>query len=272
MKSNILLLIIALGIIRGYAQTPEQNMMKYWKHRQQLSQFVWKGADVNATTEHGSYLVAAFKKAWANCAFDSEFGNTSGSGMITQTLYSNRCGGLKFGADATIQLGWYIGVLATEYRLAKNHSFPTSEIERDLWGALEAYERLDRMAEGLYEGHEPELNGFFLRDDIMPWFAVDKVKSDGSPYFEGIGCSAGSFAHGIVETDPNDIAIQNNPTTDPWDVTVTDGANYVNTPSADQVVALMLGFALVKACVDNPRPAKCSDALVEEFRRVSSME
>lgn len=38
MKLIIALFIIISGVARGWAQSPEQNLMKYWKHRQQLEQ------------------------------------------------------------------------------------------------------------------------------------------------------------------------------------------------------------------------------------------
>ena len=51
-------------------QSAEENMIKYWKHREQLKEFVWEGVDVNATIDHGSYLMAALKRTWANCYKD----------------------------------------------------------------------------------------------------------------------------------------------------------------------------------------------------------
>ncbi len=246
---QILLLPLLLSFSLGEAQTPEKNLMKYWKHRDQLSQFVFQGQNVNPTTEHGSYLVAEYRFPWMNCSRSFQLGNGVGQALLDTLSYDNLCGGLSFQADATMLLGWYIGVLATEYRLLKNHGQPTAATERELWGALKAYERLDRMAEGLFEGHEPSLNGYFVRDDVLPFFADDKFKADGTPYFDGIRCTRAMFAGEIAAFEPV-RAQQNNPSVDPWDVTVTDGTAWINSPSPDQVLGLLLGFSLVKACVD----------------------
>lgn len=54
---------------------------------------------------------------------------------------------LNFGADATAHLGWYMGVLATEYYLLKKENQSTQNTERELYFALLAFDRLDANAE-----------------------------------------------------------------------------------------------------------------------------
>lgn len=61
---------------------------------------------------------------------------------------------LNFGADATANLGWYMGVLATEFYLLKKENQSTQNTERELYFALLAFDRLDANAELVAEYRE----------------------------------------------------------------------------------------------------------------------
>ena len=81
--------------------------------------------------------------------------------------------------DTTIDLGWYIGILATEYAMRSN---PKTFVGADggdpksaqasaneLYLALLALERLDKNAEAAFPSpcsQSKQLNGFFIRDDV----------------------------------------------------------------------------------------------------------
>ena len=159
------------------------------------------------------------------------------------------CGGLNIGADATAYLGWYIGVLATEYRLRMNHGTgvdPQSILD-ELWSALEAYERLDKMAETVL-GHEPNFNGYFLRDDVIFDMAMRDDNGDGEPNFPGVDCALGKFEFMAATIPAN--AVFNDFENNPYDVTVINETKYDNSPSGDQIKCLLMGLALVKACVN----------------------
>ena len=74
-------------------------------------------------------------------------------------------------ADATISLGHYLGVLATEYHLYKQNNRNTEQTIKELYYAISTLYRLDYTAETFYyntnkEQGKPKLNGFFVRDDI----------------------------------------------------------------------------------------------------------
>lgn len=79
-------------------------------------------------------------------------------------------------ADATIDLGWYIGILGTEYALSTDARFDALDgvlggfdTTDELALALLALERLDRVADASFAPEcpgEPDLNGFFIRDDV----------------------------------------------------------------------------------------------------------
>jgi hypothetical protein len=90
--------------------------------------------------------------------------------------------------DSTIHLGWYIGVLATEFAMLTNrnylgYGYPADlrNTVRELYCALGALERLDQFGEqAMWEDHEyyhsgitgtvgyqwPSTPGFFIRDDV----------------------------------------------------------------------------------------------------------
>jgi hypothetical protein len=119
-------LFIVLLILCGeflYAQSSISNFNKYWFYRDRLKKrFMVEGPN------QGESLVAPRIQRINNSA-----------GVVDQYLY-------HYG-DQTIQMGWYLGVLATEYRLLANHSQPTANTERELYHAMKAFERLDLNAE-----------------------------------------------------------------------------------------------------------------------------
>lgn len=84
-------------------------------------------------------------------------------------------------ADSTIRLGWYLGVLATEYELYTHPGlYPGAGVGKspddtlnELYFALRAMERIDEVADASFPPpctQTPALNGFFLRDDVPAEF------------------------------------------------------------------------------------------------------
>lgn len=86
-------------------------------------------------------------------------------------------------ADATINHGFYLGILATEYAMRTSSAyFPgvdggdanaVGKTLDELYLALAAMERLDHVADAAFPGPcatTPALNGFFLRDDVPAGF------------------------------------------------------------------------------------------------------
>jgi uncharacterized protein (TIGR03382 family) len=103
--------------------------------------------------------------------------------------------GLMKWGDGTIALGFYLGVLATEhYILSHPTQFPGAaesaadlDATRDeLYNALLALERLDLEADAAFPSPcstAPNLNGFFLRDDVPADFythfaGITTIQSD----------------------------------------------------------------------------------------------
>jgi len=143
-KTTLALLLIASS---ASAQTTAQNLGKYWSLRARL------------TTD---FLVK---------------GSGPGESVPAQER-SEAQGYLKF-ADATIVLGWYLGVLATEWEiLSQPSAFPGASqgdamraqaALDELYLALRALERLDEVADSAFPPPCTQLNalnGFFIRDDV----------------------------------------------------------------------------------------------------------
>lgn len=142
-----LALAIALGATSAFAQTTPANLAKYWRLRARL------------TTEFMTV------------------GPGQGQSQPAQERHEQQ-GFIKFG-DTTLILGWYIGVLATEYELVRQAArFPGVDRGNpgqlnatldELYYALLAMERLDETAEQAFPApcmQYTALNGFFLRDDV----------------------------------------------------------------------------------------------------------
>lgn len=107
---------------------------------------------------------------------------------------------LEFG-DATIHLGWYLAVLATENHLLRQHGKSTKNNLRELYYALHALDRLDRVSDiawsnfdGVNKQHalfdtthkkwiprsevKMQADGFFIRDDVPPYFFTHFKRSE----------------------------------------------------------------------------------------------
>ena len=140
-----------------FAQTPEQNKMKYQQFRERLSpRFMYVSGDGMV---QGSYLpMEALRR-------DAQGGQTA------------------YWADGTWWQGHYVAMLATEYARLKREgdTLAARATIAELRQALAVYARLDSMAESCWNGTSA-LNGFYLRDDLPQSmagrFGVQNVLSD----------------------------------------------------------------------------------------------
>jgi hypothetical protein len=134
MKLFLILILISLTQL-VYAQ--ENDAVKYWWYRNRL---------INNFLKIGPYQGESIPASQRNINFmDMQWG------------------------DATCELGTYIGVLATEYRLLKESGANTFQTERELFFAMNAFNRLDFMADRYWNNYSTSggsLNGFFVRDDV----------------------------------------------------------------------------------------------------------
>jgi hypothetical protein len=192
-----------------HAQTPDQNQSKYWYYRYRLLNNFLKVGD---------------------CRGCSTPASTRGEDSHNQLYWG----------DGTIDLGWYIGVLATEYKLLIDNSQDGSETIKELYYALEAFNRLDYNAEiylsnGFQNG---SLNGFFVRDDVPAGFiGASNLPFSNYPHFNS----------GLVPS-------QCEPTPSNCEVSIasSDYTRHLgkgNPESLDQICHLMMGLSLVNSCV-----------------------
>ncbi len=135
---------------------------------------------------------------------------------------------IYYGDNVTYH-GWYMAALASEYALLKRDSLPTDSLLKELYYAIKALNRLDFDAEAMYVDSlgnrgTPQLNGFFVRDDIDKNFrnefpGTDVVLSD---YLLGESFGAG---HAKYQAD--------------------------NEMSQDQAIHALFGLTLITHYVDN---------------------
>lgn len=208
MKKQLLLVVMAVLCLlpQGMqAQTqPDptltQNLKKYWENRDRFRKFFVKIGD-----EQGNSIPCAKRSRWDNSHL------------------------MRWG-DATTQLGWYIGVLATEYKLLKDDGLPTQGTLNELYYAISAFNRLDLTGEVHYadklkgEITSENLNGWFIRDDVYKTFYQNWDDM-------GMYISFSDF-HNPDEPVGKEFAANSD-------------------PSQDQIIALFFGFSFVKKYVDN---------------------
>ena len=213
MKKLIFLLFLYTTIFSIQGQTPQKNLQKYWDYRQQLEEkFVW----VSPCNEPGSNIPAS--------KINTHIRGTSISWD-----------------DGNKILPYYIGLLATEYRLLKDNNINYTRTRDELYYTLLAFERLDMTAEtfdftgrsefncDLRTIYSPSFNGFFLRDDVGP------TTFSSAPFCQYAYENGGSYKANMYQGTST---------------TTTNGSGLVM--SKDMVWNLMNGFALVKALVDDP--------------------
>ncbi len=140
--------------------------------------------------------------------------------------------GYRERGEAGIRLGWYMAVLATEFKLLKLSGQATDDVKRELYYAMRMYESMDKRAEYF----------MLFRDGPLP---------------------ANAPLNGIFTR----VTYFNGP--EPWDehFNDTDLANRTQTyyNSADQMSGLLLGFSLVKKYMSGEKYVGVDDASTSGF-------
>lgn len=203
------------------AQNDVENLQKYWKFRNKF-----KEKYIRIGEAPGESL-----PAWTiNPTVCIDNLNNDGTGY----------GEMHWG-DGMIHQGYYIGFLATEYRLLKNNNQDVKGVLNELFFALNAINRVDRIAEdaleNIYEMQlSPNLNGYYIREDVEEDFALNWSDED----YE-CRCTNSNY---YVNNNAAKVH-------DPANNYITKGNSYQNTPSLDQLTALMVGFSLVHKLLDD---------------------
>lgn len=150
MKPKLIAILYVLLQLHIIAQSDDINHRKYWYYRSRLTNDFMKIGN-----QQGESLPMSTR-----AKDDLNYGGING---YTET-----------GADAVSQLGPYICVLATEYKLLTDNGQTADSTLRELYYALEAFNRLDYTAETAF-GYTNALDGFFIRQDVPLDFVKNNV-------------------------------------------------------------------------------------------------
>jgi len=166
MKKHLYIIFMLLSFTL-FSQNDLLNEAKYW---------VWRDRLVN------DWMVPNFTGDYAHPGRGIVFGSRGTDwwqdlnyNIITDaTSYS---GGFDVG-DEGFQMGKYLIVLATEWRLLFNSGLPTEQTEAEIYWELTTIDRLDYDAETYWsyfwskgsEAWSGDRNGFMIRDDVFTNF------------------------------------------------------------------------------------------------------
>jgi hypothetical protein len=142
----IFLALIVCSVDNLNSQVLSEEAMRYWYYRDRLQYFVYPGQ------EEGASLLMTSRNS-----------NGNGVGPIDIGQYN----GVEYGQTQRLN-GYYIGLLATEYRLLLNNgqNADASKTLQELDLALDALIRLDNC-EDLEPWNSTEyFDGFFIRSNV----------------------------------------------------------------------------------------------------------
>lgn len=157
----LLLTAVSFGqLMAQLYETDALNMEKYWYLRKRLNErFVKVGPNPGESMPVDIYRVRAF---------------------YTDDPTSEIFKRIDFGGDATARHGWYIGVLATELKLLRDGGEDYSVTADELWYALNTIDRLDDVAELVYDYapydwncNEGGLSSFFSLITSNPQYQIN---------------------------------------------------------------------------------------------------
>ena len=149
LSSKLLFILLPLSSVL-FSQSDFINHKKYWYYKTRLN--------------------SDFIKIGLNAGESIPFNQRGYDGANYQVFKPGQ--ELRAG-DATVQLGCYLAVLATEYRLLKDNGQDLTKIKHEIFCALNAVNRVDYFAEYYFSDatQSGNLNGFFMRDDFPNGFA-----------------------------------------------------------------------------------------------------
>jgi hypothetical protein len=155
-------------------------------------------------------------------------------------------GSLDFG-DTTIWLGYYLGVLGTEYAVLSDLGLDPAQTAEDLYYALQAFNRLDVSADAWYAGGDAQPDGFFERADVPASFPY---QDDGTSL--------------RFPRDDNGLAgygcMESRQACHPGEVPGIDSGHF---ESQDQVIGMLYGLALVNHFVPDGVVVQTKDLRAE---------
>ncbi|MBI3521215.1 MAG: hypothetical protein HY062_17875 [Bacteroidetes bacterium] len=232
LRNSIIFFILITGYING--QTDAINHQKYWYYRTRLTNDFMKIG----------------KEQGESVPFNQRGLNQKGypsSGNSSNKLYAG---------DGIASIGSYIAALASEYYLLKINGQTTDSVKHELFCALNAINRLDAIAEPLWDGvsNQIPLNGFMMRDDIDKNFIFRNYEH--LNYY-----NHGVYQDPLTEFYPNNSGIFDKGFCSQMEIGQTQcGSDYItvirdgfpddHSMSQDHVITLLIGLSLVNKYVD----------------------
>ncbi len=220
MKALFIILVLLQVTPNILAQGDLLNEQKYNNYRNNLKYFVKPRG-----TNKGDGLVAGARNTYNSSNNSSDI--------------------LHFG-DGVLYLGWYTGMLATEYKVLTNKGKITEAKSTliDLYYALQAFDRLDYTGENYYS-KPSSMNGFFVRTDALNSnsfvlnnhsYFNDFIDNPNDPGFPSPNSPYNSLGQIFKHVN----------------FTNESGTNQLGEPSNDQIIHFMMGLALTyKLVPDN---------------------
>jgi hypothetical protein len=160
-----LVILFALNSLLLFSQDNTHNEAKYW---------VWRDRLVN------DWMVPNYTADYAHQGRGIIFGSRGDSwwqDLNYQNEVTSYSGGFDIN-DEGFQMGKYLIVLATEWRLLYNSGLPTKQTEAEIYWALKTIDRLDFYAAHYWsyfwtkdaDFWSGNLDGFMIRDDVFTNF------------------------------------------------------------------------------------------------------
>jgi hypothetical protein len=147
--------------------------------------------------------------------------------------------------DATIYQGFYLGILATEYRLLLNNNRldDAEKTKSELYYAIKAYERLDKFGEEMF-GLEGFIDGYVARDDV-PCDFIDSISNPENYAHFNQKLTTAPGTSNVFKIQTSDACFDGRPLENLHDPKITPEM------SQDQVIWLLMGFMLVERSFDH---------------------
>ncbi len=213
-----LLFFLLVFISEIHSQNDSLNMVKYWNYRKRLEYFVMPGQ------KQGESEIVCIRNRMDYGANDLNFGQHS------------------------IYFGYYLGMLATEYKLLynSNDTIEALKTKNELNLALFQFVNyLDRCEHLLFKNSKDTLDGFFVRNNVPCDFLNDTIHKI---YFNKSLSKDNVF-------DPLSRTFKGlEPGQPAWVEKVSECDTVPEIFSQDEAIGLLLGLALVYKCLpDNSK-------------------
>ncbi len=204
-----LLLLLVCSSLEIFSQNDSVNSLKYWNYRKRLEYFVMPG------TAQGQSQVVCIRNRMDYGATDLNYGQHS------------------------IYFGYYLGMLATEYKLLQ-HSTDKNKLlqtKNELKLALMQFNNyMDRCEHLLFKGFKDTIDGFYVRKNVPCNFLEDSLHKN---YFNKGLTSENTFNYSfrtfkyLLPGQPG------------WVNKISECDTIPEVFSQDEAIGLLLGLALV---------------------------